>query len=62
MTGLALDLVEEDGLYKVFINSSLRGQAPSIFVPVAFPGEPGAKAKPARKTEAATYSACRRVQ
>ena len=54
MTGLALELIEEDGLYKVFINSSLRGQAPGIFVPVAFPGEPVAKAKPAVKTEAAT--------
>lgn len=51
MTGLALELIEEDGLYKVFINSSLRGQGPSIFVPVAFPGEPGRKANPAAETE-----------
>lgn len=51
MTGLALELIEEDGLYKVFINSSLRGQGPSIFIPVAFPGEPGRKANPAAETE-----------
>jgi len=56
MTGLSLELIEEDGLYKVFINSSLRGQTPSIFVPVAFPGEPAAKSKPAAKTEAAISS------
>jgi hypothetical protein len=52
MTGLTLDLVEEDGLYKVFINSSLRGQATSIYVPVAFPGEPGLNTKSGRKSEA----------
>ncbi|MHC1732465.1 MAG: SPOR domain-containing protein [Bacteroidales bacterium] len=51
MTGLALELVEEDGLYKVFINSSLRGQAPSIYVPVSFAGESGARAKPVSETE-----------
>jgi len=38
MAGLALDIVEEGGMYKVFINSSLRGQAPCIYIPVAFPG------------------------
>ena len=39
MAGLTLEIVEEGGLYKVFINSSLRGQAPCLFIPVAFPGE-----------------------
>ncbi|MDX9728346.1 MAG: SPOR domain-containing protein [Bacteroidales bacterium] len=53
MTGLTLDLVEEDGLFKVFINSSLRGLAPSIYIPVAFPGEPVAKANPVKVTVAA---------
>jgi hypothetical protein len=53
MTGLTLDLVEEDGLFKVFINSSLRGLAPSIYIPVAFPGEPVAKANPVKMTVAA---------
>ena len=53
MTGLALDLVEEDGLFKVFINSSLRGQGPSLFVPVAFDGEPGTRAKPVSETATA---------
>jgi hypothetical protein len=52
MTGLTLDLVEEDGLYKVFINSSLRGKAPSIYIPVAFPGEPGLRANLVRETAA----------
>ena len=53
MTGLDLDLVEEGGMFKVFINSSLRGQAPSIYIPVAFPGEPRAKANPVKVTVAA---------
>ena len=53
MTGLTLELVEEDGLFKVFINSSLRGLAPSIYIPVAFPGEPRAKANPVKVTVAA---------
>jgi hypothetical protein len=53
MTGLALELVEEDGLFKVFINSSLRGLEPSIYIPVAFPGEPVAKANPVKVTVAA---------
>ena len=49
MAGLTLDIVEEGGLYKVFINSSLRGQAPCLFIPVAFPGETIGKS-PLRKT------------
>jgi hypothetical protein len=40
MAGLTLDLVEEGEFYKVFINSSLRGSAPCIYIPVVFPGEP----------------------
>jgi len=53
MTGLDLDLVEEGGMFKVFINSSLRGQAPSIYIPVAFSGESPGKAKYARAAEEA---------
>ncbi len=40
MTGLTLDIIEEGGLFKVFINSSLRGEASCLFIPVAFQGEP----------------------
>lgn len=39
MAGLTLDVVEEGGMYKVFINSSLRSAAPCLYIPVAFPGE-----------------------
>jgi hypothetical protein len=38
MTGLTLDLVEEDGMYKVFINSSLRGESPCLYIPSSFQG------------------------
>lgn len=31
-----VDVIEEGDLYKVFINSHLRGTAPSLFVPVSF--------------------------
>jgi hypothetical protein len=53
MTGLALELVEEDGLFKVFINNSLRGQGPDLYVPVAFDGEPGTRPKPLNETAVA---------
>mgnify|MGYP001266241162 CR=1 FL=1 len=33
---IKVDLVEEDGMYKVFINSELRSSAPSLFVPASF--------------------------
>jgi len=51
MTGLTLDLVEEDGLFKVFINSSLRDQAACLFVPVSFPTDDAGKSVPAEETE-----------
>lgn len=41
MTGLTLDIIEEGGLFKVFINGSLKGEAPCLYVPVEFRGEPG---------------------
>ncbi|MDT8372533.1 MAG: SPOR domain-containing protein [Bacteroidales bacterium] len=31
-----VEIVEEEGMYKVFINSELRESAPSLFVPVSF--------------------------
>ncbi|NLE34386.1 MAG: hypothetical protein GX622_04735 [Bacteroidales bacterium] len=51
MTGLSLDLVEEDGLFKVFINSSLRDQSACLFIPVSFPGGVVGKSVPAKETE-----------
>jgi hypothetical protein len=33
---IKVDLIEEGGMYKVFINSELRESAPSLFVPVSF--------------------------
>lgn len=43
MTGLTLDIVEEGGLFKVFINSSLKGERPCLFIPVVFQGAPRVK-------------------
>ena len=37
MLGIHVDVIEEGSMYKVFINSSLRGNAPCLFVPVSFP-------------------------
>lgn len=37
MLGIPVDVIEEGSMYKVFINSSLRGNAPCLFVPVSFP-------------------------
>lgn len=36
MLGLAVEVIEEGGLFKVFINSALRGNAPCLYVPVSF--------------------------
>ncbi len=44
MTGLTVDVIEDGDLFKVFINSSLRGEAPCLFIPVAFHGERKVKA------------------
>lgn len=37
MLNLGVDVIEEGGLYKVIINSHLRGSAPCLFIPVSFP-------------------------
>jgi len=44
MLGLAVDVIEEGNMFKVFINSSLRGSAPCLYIPVSF-------AAPAREEE-----------
>jgi hypothetical protein len=36
MLGLAVDVIEEGNMFKVLINSSLRGSAPCLFIPVSF--------------------------
>ncbi|MFZ2287954.1 MAG: SPOR domain-containing protein [Bacteroidales bacterium] len=36
MLGISLEVIEEGNLFKVFINSSLRGSAPCIYIPVSF--------------------------
>ncbi|NLE35505.1 MAG: SPOR domain-containing protein, partial [Bacteroidales bacterium] len=53
MTGLILDLVEEDGLFKVFINGSLRDHTACLFVPVSFPADDAAKSVRAEEPETA---------
>lgn len=37
MAGLSVEVIAENGLFKVFINSSLRGSAPCLYIPVSFP-------------------------
>ncbi|MGB8357828.1 MAG: SPOR domain-containing protein [Bacteroidales bacterium] len=37
MLGIKVDIINESGLYKVFINSDLIGSAPCLFIPVSFP-------------------------
>src|SRR5674476_378661 len=37
MLGLNVDVIEESGLFKVFINSELIGSAPCLYIPVSFP-------------------------
>jgi hypothetical protein len=49
MLGVVVDLVEEVGLYKILINSELRGTAAWLFIPVSFP-EPAAKKTAKSKT------------
>ncbi len=44
MTGLEADIIEEENLFKVIINSSLRGAATFLYIPVSFPGEARAAA------------------
>ena len=41
LSGLPVDIIEESGLFKVFINGSLRGQAPCLYIPVNFSGNQG---------------------
>jgi SPOR domain len=36
MLGISIEVIEEGNLFKVFINSSLRGSAPYIYIPVSF--------------------------
>jgi hypothetical protein len=40
MLNIGVDVIEESGLFKVFINSNLRGSALCLFIPVSFPGPP----------------------
>ncbi len=38
LSGLPADIIEEGGLFKVFLNSALRSEAPCLYIPVEFPG------------------------
>jgi hypothetical protein len=49
MLDLAVDVVEEGGLYKVYINSQLRGSATCLFIPVSFQGPASAKQSPGKR-------------
>ena len=37
MLGINVDVIEESGLFKVFINRELVGSAPCLYIPVSFP-------------------------
>jgi hypothetical protein len=43
MLGINVDVVEESGLFKVFINSNLLESAPCLYIPVSFPAPVPAK-------------------
>jgi hypothetical protein len=43
MLGINVDVVEESGLFKVFINHELIGSAPCLYIPVLFPAPAPAK-------------------
>jgi hypothetical protein len=45
MLGINVDVVEESGLFKVFINSELIGNAPCLYIPVSFPAPVTVKAE-----------------
>lgn len=47
MLGIPVDVIEEGNMYKVFLNSSLRGTATCLFVPVSFQA-PEEKITPSR--------------
>ena len=44
MLGINVDVVEEGGLFKVFINRELIGSAPCLYIPVSFPAPARTKA------------------
>ena len=48
MLGLTVDVIEEGNMFKVFINSSLLGNAPCLFIPVSFPAPVLERASTAR--------------
>jgi len=43
MLGINVDVIEESGLFKVFINRELIGSAPCLYIPVSFPAPVPAK-------------------
>ena len=45
MLGINVDVVEESGLFKVFINRELFGSAPCLYIPVSFPAPVRTKAE-----------------
>ncbi|HWR75291.1 MAG TPA: SPOR domain-containing protein [Bacteroidales bacterium] len=45
MLGINVDVIEESGLFKVFINRELIGSAPCLYIPVSFPAPVPAKTK-----------------
>lgn len=49
MLGLTVEVIEEGNMFKVYINSSLRGSSPCLFIPVSF-------AAPAREQKPSTVA------
>ncbi len=57
MLGINVDVVEESGLFKVFINSELIGNAPCLYIPVSFPAPVTLKAEGEEGEETETVPA-----
>jgi len=55
MLGIPVEVIEEGKMFKVFINGSLRGSAPCLYIPVAFP-EPERWATPSTEAEFTQHS------
>jgi len=49
--GLSIDVIEEEGMFKLFINSELRKSAPCLFIPVTFVQPPAGISRERRQAD-----------
>ena len=49
--GLSIDVIEEEGMFKLFINSELRKSAPCLFIPVNFVQSPASISRERRQAD-----------